>query len=87
MIRCSHCQTHAGRFTKDLACCELRRLADAPEHVVFAEEARIAKGGFEKLQAFQAELDAERRRLAKIRQTRSQSLGNESLAKIKDLLG
>jgi hypothetical protein len=87
MIRCSHCQTNAGRFTKNLDCCELRLLANAPAYWVFAAEARIAKDGFDKLQAFKAELDAEQRRLAKIRQTRSHSIGNENLDKIKDLLG
>ena len=40
---CIHCEINAGRTTKGLACCELRRLALAPSHAVKAHAATLTQ--------------------------------------------
>lgn len=63
-MMCQHCQTNAGRTTAGAECCELRRLANAPVHVIQAHTARM---NYEQREALRPILAAERKRLRELR--------------------
>jgi flagellar biosynthesis/type III secretory pathway protein FliH len=73
-------------MTKGLACCELRFLANAPPHVVFAAESRVMREGWQATQAFKVALAQEKARLAKIRREQRQQLGQTALELAREIL-
>jgi hypothetical protein len=85
-MKCDFCLTDAARLNRNLPCCQLRQLANAPPHIVRAAEAEPAKRGIDALRQFQAQLDAERKRLAELRQRRVNHIASLSMNHIAQVL-